>query len=119
MRVRARRPQVRALKRTAVLPSAVFGPVDCWAFCRLACCCLSEITIRKFLLGLRGSGPHTRLHDRARMVRKGRIREGAERVSVLVSEGCDGGDLLCWRVTVCMCARVGASLTSCALLKEA
>ena len=51
------------------------------------------------------------------MVRKGRIREGAESVSVLVSEGCDGEDLLCWRVTVCMCARIGAGLTSCALLE--
>src|ERR1022692_461220 len=44
MVARVRRPKVRALKRMAALPSGVFGPVECWAFCRLGSRCLSEIT---------------------------------------------------------------------------
>ena len=39
------------VEANGAFPSGVFGPVDCWAFCRLASCCLSEMIIRNLLLG--------------------------------------------------------------------
>src|ERR1035441_5996888 len=45
MVARVRRPQVRALKRMAALPSGVLGPVECWAFCRLDFWFFSETII--------------------------------------------------------------------------
>ena len=77
IRLRARRLQVRALKRTADLPDPDRGypgfrtggmlgilPVGCLLFVG------NQHTEVPF--GVRGSDPHTRLHDRARVVRKGR-----------------------------------------------
>src|ERR1039457_5358697 len=90
MRLRARRLQVRALKRTAAFPSGVFGPVECCAFCRLDSCCSSEINIGDSLFGVRGSSPIPRFHDRVRVVGKGRVTEVGELVSCLVCWECGG-----------------------------
>src|ERR1017187_5754744 len=90
MRLRARRVQVRALKRTAAFPARVLGPVECWAFCRLAACCLSEITILHFSLGAWGLSAHTRFNDTGRVMGNRYTKEGGQLVSGLVGEGCGG-----------------------------
>src|SRR5450755_4637227 len=80
MRLRARRLQVRALKRTASLPSGVLGPVDFRALCWLAACCFSDINISKSFF---------RFHDRERERKDGWSRWGDWAVSDWIGWGWD------------------------------
>src|ERR1017187_9554083 len=75
---------------TAALASGVLGPVECCAFCRLASCCLSEITMLIFLCWVWGLSAHTRFKDRTRVSGRRRTGWGGRLVSGLVGGGCSG-----------------------------
>src|ERR1017187_9483205 len=90
----------------AFLPSGVFGPVECWEFCRLDFWFFSEITmlviLRKSDSGCWGRNAHTRFNDRTRVVRKSRVRRAGiykvvcvqlDAAGNFISETCDRAEV--------------------------
>ena len=98
-----RRPYLRALKRTASLPSGVLGPVDFWALRLLASCAFSEISVGfsfAFNIGREGCGD-------------GGTGRAAEQVSSLAGREWERTDFVSKRVNgargcarMAMCAEV-------------